>query len=346
MPRPGAVLGACLLVLMALGTVAAPAIAPHPAGQSFSGLLNAPPSGVHVRTADGRWRAPFMYRWQLVNQLEQRYAEDRREPVSLVWLSNGHLLTSSDEAGAPLLLLGADGYGRDVFARLLFGARASLGLSLVAALAAIAIGAVIGAVAGYVGGAVDDALMRVSDFVLVLPAIYVALALRSILPLVLAPRVVFLMLAAIFAIVGAPFVARGVRAIIRTERQLDYATAARSLGASHGRLLVWHLLPASRGFLAVQVSLLVPAFIVAEATLSFVGLGFPDPMASWGTMLHDGSNIRAFADFPWLLSPAAAMFCVVLGLNLVLERSGGRGGPSFMFLAPHTPAKSQWRPRR
>src|SRR6185295_7059689 len=96
--------------------------------------------------------------------------------------------------------------------------------------------------------------------------------------------------------------------------------AAEALGASDLRLLVRHLLPATLGFLAVQITLLVPAFIVAEATLSYVGLGFPDQVASWGTMLHDAStNIRVFADFPWLLSPAAAMFLVVLGLNLVLQ---------------------------
>jgi peptide/nickel transport system permease protein len=74
--------------------------------------------------------------------------------------------------------------------------------------------------------------------------------------------------------------------------------------------------------MAVQLTVLVPAFIVAEATLSFVGLGFPDPVASWGTMLHDAANVRAFADFPWLLSPAAAMFLLVLGLNLVLQQPG------------------------
>ena len=73
--------------------------------------------------------------------------------------------------------------------------------------------------------------------------------------------------------------------------------------------------------MVVQITMLVPAFIIAEATLSYVGLGFPDPMASWGTMLHDASNARVFADFPWLLSPAAAMFLVVLALNLVLERA-------------------------
>jgi peptide/nickel transport system permease protein len=149
---------------------------------------------------------------------------------------------------------------------------------------------------------------------------YVALALRAVLPLVLAPRSVFLILAGIFAIVGAPFFARGVRAIVRSERRQDYAVAATSLGASHARVLTRHLLPAARGFMVVQITMLVPAFIIAEATLSYVGLGFPDPTASWGTMLHDASNVRVFADFPWLLSPAAAMFLVVLALNLVLER--------------------------
>jgi peptide/nickel transport system permease protein len=155
---------------------------------------------------------------------------------------------------------------------------------------------------------------------MVLPAMYVALALRAVLPLVLSPRDVFLLLAAIFAVVGAPFIARGVRAIVRSERQLEYAVAAEALGATAPRLLFRHLLPAARRFVAVQIMLLGPAFIVAEATLSYVGLGFPDPIASWGTMLHDAStNIRVFADFPWLLSPAAAMFLVVFGLNLVLQ---------------------------
>jgi len=123
--------------------------------------------------------------------------------------------------------------------------------------------------------------------------------------------------------VGAPFVARGVRAIVRSEKRLEYAAAARALGASDLRVLARHLLPATRGFIAVQITLLVPAFIVAEATLSYVGLGFPDEVASWGTMLHDAaSNIRVFADYPWLLSPAVAMFSVVLGLNLVLQAPG------------------------
>src|SRR5207244_2729145 len=110
-----------------------------------------------------------------------------------------------------------------------------------ASVGALLRGASVGGLAGYAGGPADDMLMRASDFVLVLPAMYVALALRSVLPLVLAPRDIFLILAGIFAIVGAPFFARGVRAIVRSERQLDYAVAATSLGASPARVLTRHL---------------------------------------------------------------------------------------------------------
>ena len=311
--------GAFVVVLAALAALTAPLVAPHPTDRQFGALLNAPPTLIRVRDDLGRWRAPFIYPWRRVSQLEQRYEENRSRTVPVVWLTGGHLMRSADEAGAPLLVLGADSYGRDVFSRLLFGARVSLGLSLLAAIGATIVGGIVGGLAGYVGGVVDDLLMRASDFVLVLPAMYVALALRSVLPLVLASGTVFLLLAGIFAVVGAPLITRGVRAIVRTEGRLDYAAAAASLGAGHLRLLGRHLLPAARGFVAVQLTMLIPAFIVAEATLSYVGLGFPDPVASWGTMLQDASSIRAFADFPWLLSPAAAMFLVVLGLNLLLQ---------------------------
>ena len=313
-------LGIALVTIALAVAVAAPLLAPHAVNERFDGLLNAPPTIPRVIDADGALRAPFIYAWHRVSQLEQRYEEDRSARVTLVWFAGGRLVRSANEADAPLLLLGADSFGRDVFARLAFGARLSLGLAIASALGALLVGGSLGAVAGYYGGALDDVLMRTTDFVMVLPSMYVALALRSVLPLVLSAAEVFALLGAIFAVVGAPFVAHGVRAIVRSERRLDYAAAAEALGASDLRLLARHLLPATRGFLAVQSTLLVPAFIVAEATLSYVGLGFPDQVASWGTMLQDASNnIRVFADFPWLLSPAAAMFLVVLGLNLMLQ---------------------------
>lgn len=143
----------------------------------------------------------------------------------------------------------------------------------------------------------------------------------------------------VFAVVGWPYVARGVRAIVASELQQTYTLAARSVGgSSEWRLMTRHLLPASYGFLAVQGTLLVPSFILAEATLSFVGLGFPDSAASWGVMLQEASNIRSVADFPWLLSPAAAIMAVVLGVNLVARAQPGHEPLSWAFW--HDPRKT------
>lgn len=312
-------IGLAVVSTIVVAAIAAPVLAPYRTDERFPGLLNAPPTVPHLRGA-GAVRAPFIHPWTLVSQLEQQYVPDPAG-VPLTWFSRGHLIASSDTARAPLLLLGSDSYGRDVFSRLLFGARVSLALSIVAALGAVIAGALVGSLAGYLGGSADETLMRLADVVMVLPAIYVALALRAVLPLVVEPRTVFLFLVSIFAVLGTPFVARGVRGIVRTERHLEYAVAAVSLGAGPGRLLLRHLLPAAGGFLAVEVTMLVPAFIIAEATLSYVGLGFSEPVASWGTMLQEASNVRTFTDFPWLLAPAAAMFLFVLGLNLILQRT-------------------------
>ena len=134
-------LGLVLVTLALLAAVAAPVLAPHATDAHFGGLLNAPPTVVRLADASGEWHAPFIYRWRLVSQLEQRYEEDLSARVPLAWFSGGHLVHSSDEGAVPLLLLGADSYGRDVFTRLLFGARTSLGLAATAALAAMLLGA-------------------------------------------------------------------------------------------------------------------------------------------------------------------------------------------------------------
>jgi peptide/nickel transport system permease protein len=315
------VAGGCLLAIVAVAAAAAPLLATNDPDTSFRDRSFAPPMPLRVVDSEGRWRTPFVYPLRLADRLEQRYEEDYSRPIPLVFFSGGKLLTLSDESSGPWLPLGADGAGRDIWTRLVFGARASLGLSLAAALAAILLGATVGGLAGYAGGYVDEGLMRVAEFALVLPAIYVVLALRSVLPLSLAPGTVFLLMAGIFALVGWPWVARAVRGVIAAESDRDYAVAARSLGAGPGRVLFIHLLPACRGLLAAQAVLLIPGFVLAEATLSYLGLGFPSHVASWGSMLQDAANVSVIARFPWMLLPAAAIFAVTLAVNLLLEEA-------------------------
>lgn len=294
-----------IAALVALALVA-PRLAPYDAARTFRDFLHAPPMRAHL---DGG--TPSAHPLVLADRLEQRFEVDRSRSVPLPWFGDSDL---------PVFLLGADDFGRDVLSRLLYGARTSIGLALVATFGAVLIGALAGAWAGYRGGWVDDAIMRAADFVLVLPVIYVVLVLRAVLPLVLSASTVFLLVSWIFIVVGWPFVAKGVRAIVAVERSREYVLAARSLGAGPGRIVITHLIPACTGHLLVQATLLLPAFILAEATLSFIGLGFPHPVASWGTMLANAGNYNAIARFPWTLTPAIAIFAIVLATNLIASQ--------------------------
>ena len=308
--------GAVLLVVVAAASAAAPLLAPNDPNRRHSDLLYAPPTRVHFFGADG---GPYIYTQRLVSRLERRFEDDRSRPIPIRILTDGRLMTTGADGGSPLLLLGADGYGRDIFSRLLYGGRATLAVALIATLGAAWLGSLLGGLSGQASGWIDALLSRLSEFVLVLPTIYVALALRAVMPLVLSAATVFVLRSGIFTLLGWPLVARGVRAIVLAERERDYVLAARAAGAGPARLLVYHLLPAAKGYVRTQASLLLPAFILAEATMSFVGLGFPSTTATWGTMLQDAANVASLGAAPWALAPAAAIFLVVLGVNIVVR---------------------------
>ena len=309
------VVGAGVLVGIAVVALLAPVIAPHVPDRQFRGYNHAPPMRVRV-VHDGALRAPFVYGVERVSLLERTYRVDASSPRTIRWFRGGRLL-SLDEGAGPLLLLGGDDLGRDVFSRLVYGARLSLGVTFAGVLGALLLGAAVGGLAGGLGGRVEALLMSVSDFVLVLPGAYLVLVLRGLLPRDIQTSTVFLVMAALFAIAGAPHVARGVRSIVAGERRQEYALASRAAGAGPLRV-VWNLLPAARGFLGVEMVLLVPALLVAEVTISFLGLGFGANTPSWGTMLQAAENIRLMTDAPWVLAPAVALFGVVLAVQVTV----------------------------
>jgi peptide/nickel transport system permease protein len=300
------------LAMVAALALVAPLIAPQNSGEQFPDRVFAPPMRIYVHNASG-FQAPFVYGQVLENRVERRFG--RGAAVPLRWFGGGRLV-STDRGDGPLLLLGGDALGRDVFSRLLYGARLSLGVTALGALCALLIGSVIGGFAGALGGRVETLLMMIADFVLVLPGVYLVLVLRAMLPQTLTTAEVFWLMVLLFGVAGWPHVARGVRAVLAVERESGYAEAARALGVGPIRLVA-QLLPAAGGFLAVEVALLIPALLVAEATISFLGLGFPEPAPSWGTMLQEAGNVSGLVTAPWILAPAAALFAVVLSVQMM-----------------------------
>jgi peptide/nickel transport system permease protein len=302
-----------LVAVLVAVAVAGPVLAPYGPTTRFEDHLHAPPMPLHV---DGRglYTVPL----RLVDRLEQTFAEDASQRTGLPWTT---------PAATPVLLLGADRLGRDVLSRTLHGARASLGLALVATAGTLLVGALLGSWAGLAGGVAERLVLKTGDVLMVLPALYVVVALRAALPLVLPLPAIVGALATIFVLLGWPRIARGVWAIVRAEARHEHVLAATALGASRWRVMTRHLLPACHGYLAVQTALLVPMFVLAEATLSYVGLGFPDGVPSWGTALSDAATLSAMTRAPWTLAPALAMFLVVLVTNVLLEPARERHTP-------------------
>jgi peptide/nickel transport system permease protein len=309
---------AAFLLALVLMAALAPWVSANSPERLFDNRAYAPPMRVHVRDAHG-WHGPFVYRQSLVDRSGRVYVEDRSQRLPLQWFSNGRLL-SIDASGGPLLLCGADALGRDLCARLIHGARLSLGVAVLGACGALLLGALLGAAAGTAGGRLETLVMTAADFVLVLPVVYLVIVLRATRPLFIDTSEVFVLMAGLFACAAWPDVARGVRSILATERTRDYAAAARAAGAGPFRL-IGHLLPAAYGFLRIEFVLLIPALLVAESSLSFVGFGFEGAIPSWGGLLKEGETVSAMYSAPWLLLPAAALFLVVLALQTLAGAS-------------------------
>ena len=293
-----------------------------------------PPVRIHLVDAQGRFRLrPFAYALKLREGAFDQYEEDTATAVPIKFLVSGarchlfgflpfrlHLFGSEN---GRIGLLGTDAYGRDQFSRLLYGGQISLLAGLIGAGCTLFIGSFIGAAAGYYGGWRDDVLMRLAELFLALPWLYLLFALRAFLPLSVNPLKAFFLIVAVIGAVGWARPARLIRGVVLSAKERDFVRAARGFGATNSYLLRRHVLPETSSVLLTQAAILIPQYVLAEMTLSFLGLGVPEPAPSWGNLLSSLQQYNVLVSYWWMYLPAMAIvpfYLGYLGLASSLQR--------------------------
>ena len=296
-------------------------------------MFYAPPTRIHFIDTGGHLHLrPFVHGYTLTDPLNTTYRERADQSYPVMFFAGGyqyrifgiipsslHLVTVP---GAPFYPLGADELGRDVLARTLAGARTSLTIVLagISIYAILGLGA--GAFAGFAGGWIDATLMRVSEFVLALPALYLILALRAILPVRMSFWQTVLMVSGTIAAVAWPPLARAVRGQILQFSSAGFVEAAVSFGSTRWQVFSKHMLPALPALVITQAVLAAPVFLLGEVILSFLDVGFQDSAESWGTMLRGLRDPRVMTDFWWNLAPMGLVFLTMLSMNLLAGSLG------------------------
>ena len=262
--------------------------------------------------------------WKLLPGNRHFFGVDHEKYAGLAGVRTTGQAPSSDGAAVGVqrlqpsfYLLGADKYGRDVYSRIVYGARVSLSVGLVAIVVTFVLGVIIGGISGYVGGTVDLIIQRIIEILQSLPRLPLWMALGAAVPPDWSPLKTYFGITILLALLGWTGLARVVRGKFLSLREEDYAVAARLLGASHGRIIFRHLLPGFTSHIIVSLTLRVPTMVLGETSLSFLGLGLREPVVSWGVLLQDCLNIQVVADYPWMLMPAIFLIVLVLGCNFL-----------------------------
>jgi len=280
-------------------------VAPYPYAEQHRSHAYAPPMGLHFIDGAGTFH--------LRPEVE---TGGRWYPVRL-FPGNGRLFGVAPPG--VIFLLGTDGFGRDVFSRLLYGGRVSLFTGLLAALLSLGLGLAAGVAAGYFGGWADWLLMRGGELVMVLPWLYLLLAARAVMPLHISTVHAFLLLTGIIGLLGWVRPSRLIRGVVLSGKERGFVAAARGFGAGDAYVVRRHILPLTSGVLLTQATVLIPQYVLAEMTLSFLGLGVSEPVPSWGNMLTEARQYHAMVSQGWLLSPGLAAVLVVLGFLVLAD---------------------------
>ena len=340
-----------LLALAALHAMIACAgfIAPYDPTVQDRERPYSPPARLHLVDQRGRIHVrPFFYGTRLREGSFNEFVEDTSKVAQLHFFVKGanyrllgiipsrrHLYGAE---GARFFLLGSDAFGRDQFSRILYGGQISLLAGLLGAACTLLLGGWIGTVAGFYGGWRDVLLMRFAELFLALPWLYLLFALRAFLPLTIRPSGAFFLVILVLGTVGWARPARLVRGVVLSAKERDFVRAARGFGAGNGYVLRHHILPETLSVLLTQGAILVPQFVLAEMTLSFLGLGIPEPVPSWGNLLATLQQYSVLVSYWWMYLPALACVPFFVGYlwlanalhaDEMAEKIAGKlGGPS------------------
>jgi len=321
--RRFAMVGGVILIVLYLVALFAGFVAPYnydrlDTNYSFHPPLWPKPAGFHLaipRYEPGA--GSFVYR-VVPNDTKPLHFFIRGDEYKLFGLvpATIHLFGTGDEH-YPVYLLGTDQFGRDVLSRLLYGSQISLSIGIIGILLSFTFGMIIGGISGYFSGWTDTVIMRLCELIMSIPALYLIISLRATFPPSMSSAQVYAMIIIILSFIGWASMARVIRGMALSLREQQFVLAARSLGQSHLRIIVRHILPNTFSYVIVAATLSVPYYILGEVVLSFLGVGIQEPNASWGNMLTAAQNTEYLRNFPWLLAPGAAIFITVLAFNFL-----------------------------
>ncbi|MGC4190829.1 MAG: ABC transporter permease [Thermomicrobiales bacterium] len=328
-----AMVGGALVILLYLVAIFAEFLAPADPNKVQSSFTYAPPQLLHVVDTSGGWDwGLFVYGYSSkIDQatLSRTYVIDDTKKVPVGFFVKGneyklfglvswdrHLIGPKDPT-KPMYILGADRLGQDLLSRMIYGTRVSMSIGLIGVFISLVLGLILGGVSGYVGGKTDTVIQRLIEFVRSVPTIPLWMGLAAALPKTWSALQVYFGITLILSIIGWTGLARVVRGRFLSLREEEFVTAARLDGSSELRIIVRHMMPSFFSHIIASLTLAIPATILAETTLSFLGLGLRSPINSWGVLLEEAQNIRSISQAPWLLLPGGLVIVAVLALNFL-----------------------------